>query len=160
MLSRKQCFVLLQKRLPEANTVINAKQLMVLLVTTIRTAPGNAHAMTLERLFGSCFDVVLEYAVQRDSVAAKAQSAIVLALKRAFDDIPTGQYGVKVASRAPRDFEVAAYRKSGLPKLDLYAFGECSAWPTKRMIEGENLAFLDYQQSVETLASQRRTLRR
>jgi hypothetical protein len=40
-------FVLLQQRLPEANTAINAKQLMVLLVTTIQTAPGNDHVMTL-----------------------------------------------------------------------------------------------------------------
>jgi hypothetical protein len=74
---------MLQKCLPEASTVTNAKELMVLLITTIRTAPGNAHAITLERLFGNCFDGVLEYADQRDSVAAKAQSAIVLALKRA-----------------------------------------------------------------------------
>jgi hypothetical protein len=108
-------FVLLQKRLPEANTVINAKQLNVLLVTTIQTAPGNAHAIILERLFGSCFDGVLEYVVERDNVAAKAQSAIVLASKRAFDDISAGQHGVKVASHGPETSRWPRIKSPGFP---------------------------------------------
>lgn len=148
-------FLMLVQDLPEKNMVLNVKQIMALLVQAIRTCPTNAQARTLEGTFGICFDAMERFVPQPNSDIAHLQSGIVLALKRAFDDIPTG-HRVKVLSRPPIPLEITAFTKKKALKLDLYAFGECALWSEDRIVQAENLNFLGYRNELSQMAASRR----
>ncbi|KAG2176404.1 hypothetical protein INT43_005638 [Umbelopsis isabellina] len=141
-------FLMLVQDLPGTSMVLNVKHLMALLVQTIRTCPMNPQARTLEDIFGSCFAAMERFSLQPNTKLGRSQSGIVLALKRAFDDIPIGGYPVKVLSRPPLPLEIAAYTKKRALKVDLYAFGECSSWSADRILQAENLNFLGYQDEL------------
>ncbi|KAM3581316.1 hypothetical protein VKS41_006142 [Umbelopsis sp. WA50703] len=145
-------FCMLVQDLPSKNLVLNVKQLMSLLVQLIRTCKTNPQASTLQREFGASFEAMERFLLQPNSEAAHLQSGIVLAFKRAFEDIPIGPYPVKVLSRPPNQLEVAAYTKKRAWKIDLYAFGECSLWSTDRILQAEDLDFLDYKTELLQMA--------
>ncbi|KAJ2957486.1 hypothetical protein NQZ79_g6807 [Umbelopsis isabellina] len=150
-------FLMLLQDLPAKSMVLNVKQLMAMLVQTIRTCPTNPQARTLESLFGSSFEAMERFLLQPNKELAHSQSAIVLALKRAFDDIPTGQYPVKVLSRPAIRLEIAAYTKKRALKVDLYAFGECSSWSVERILQAEDLNFLSYQDELSKMVGNANT---
>jgi len=106
--------------------VVNSKQLMALLVQTIRKYPLNPQGRQLAERFDACFDGVIGYVFQDSDAGRLAQTAITSGLKGAFKNIPTGRYAVKVIQRSSKNYEVAAYTKSRALKMFLYVFSEAN----------------------------------
>jgi hypothetical protein len=152
-------FSLLVRELPSENMVVNSKQLMALLVQTIRKYPLNPQGRQLAERFDACFDGVIGYAFQDSDAGRLAQTAITSGLKGAFKNVPTGRYAVKVIQRSSKDYEVAAYTKSRAPKMFLYVFGEANEWTDERVKENENDDYLEYKTKLRQIAANRASRR-
>lgn len=149
---RDNIFYLLYDKLPMEDCVLNAKQLMALLVRTIREYPENPQGMALSRRHGKGFDTILAFAKHKNWAQSHSQTGIMTGLRNAFQELPQSEHVVKIGYRPATSFE-ADYFQSGsvLRMMPLYAFGKACLWPTDSLYLLEDFDLYDYRATLRRL---------
>jgi hypothetical protein len=146
-------FQLLVHDLPAPNVVLNDKQVMALLVQTIRRHPQNVHGAAILQRFGEeCLENISRYALQTRANSA-GQISLKLGLKRAWHGLSTG--GLKIVERkTPYPIEITAYTKKRCPTLfNLFAFGSSSTLSDDAIRQAEDLNYIGYMQALQAMRS-------
>ncbi|KAJ2964728.1 hypothetical protein NQZ79_g254 [Umbelopsis isabellina] len=152
---RENIFRLLLNDLPREDCVLNAKQLMLLLIRTIKKFPDNPQAVTLSERYNNCFDGILIYSRHPNMTQSYSQMAIMNGLKNAFQDLLHNGHGVKIGYRSATSFEAAAYRTgSVLRNMPLYAFGMAYLWPASSLHLLEDYDLFDYRATLRTMSEE------
>ncbi|KAG2183190.1 hypothetical protein INT43_006185 [Umbelopsis isabellina] len=150
---RENIFRLLFNNLPREDCVLNAKQLMVLLIQTIQKFPDNPQAKTLSERYHKCFDGILTYSRHPNMSQSYSQTAIMNGLKNAFQGLVHNGEPVKIGSRPATSFEAGAYTNgSVLRRMPLYAFGMASLWPMISLWKLEDYEYLEYRPTLIRMA--------
>ncbi|KAM3581524.1 hypothetical protein VKS41_006355 [Umbelopsis sp. WA50703] len=149
---RGNIFRLLLDGLPGEECVLNAKQLMVLLINMIQNHPDNPQANALSKRYSHCFDGIKKYARHPTVPQSHSQMAIMNGLKNAFQDLTHNGHLVKIISRPATSFEIDAYRPGGaLNKMPLYVFGIADLLPTSHLIRLEDYDYLEYKTTLQRI---------
>lgn len=141
--------------LPTPDVVLNDKQLMALIVRTIRRHPYNVQGMTLDSRYGEeGLDIISRYGLHTDDTK-KAINGFKGFLPRIFSGVETG--GLKIVElKSHPIIEERAYTKKRLSMTRrLFAFGASSSLSDAQIKEAENLDLLDYRSTLEEMIAVR-----
>lgn len=136
--------------LKEPYLVLNGRQVMRLVVETIRSHPDTPQAKQFTQDYGCAFDAMARYTVQPNSVAVSAQRAIFRGLKHAFDGLTTSDGGVKWVTRVFEEWEVRALSGRRISTMLVFGFFAASldTFTRRQILQTEDKEKFDYETTL------------